>query len=444
MNIDIVRCYYKTILQTPNLHWIITYPENQLTEQRICDQRREIIRRADDNINGRGNWLTNTEINQIQHEIAQQLQAENQNQNQNNDNNINENVDENMPIQEENDTVNVNEHTNNNPEQYENEARNAELQTIKDTLLNHLAESVLTPFESRHDLRKPGKKIEKQLEKALGKVNEIIEDVTQLTEISDVTQLNHLVYASAITAIEIAELNKECIIRKTPKNKNKNSDWEFRMTRRINELRGDISKVSQMNTPNKSSKMKRNSNAMKNKYKINKEDDRVPTLEKLKQRLYALNNRLSRYQKRQKQFRQNNDFINKPSKLYDEMRGNKITVNEPPTKEQVETFWKPMYETKKQFNKNAPWLRDYQSSVENIIPASYTNITPMEITNSSSKFSNWKSPGIDKLQNFWWNKLTNIHSLTSTILDDILHHPNICPEWLTTGRTTLVPKKVET
>jgi len=52
MNIDIVRCYYKTILQTPNLpygkefyrNWIITYPENQLSkgfvtkEERLSDE----------------------------------------------------------------------------------------------------------------------------------------------------------------------------------------------------------------------------------------------------------------------------------------------------------------------------------------------------------------------------------------------------------------------
>jgi len=450
MNTDIIRCYFKTILQTPNQpyrkefyrNWIILYPENQLTEQRICDQKREITRRANGNINVRGNWLTNFEINQIQTEITQQLRPENEDRNINGEGNA-EPV-EDLPIQVENDAINAEELAHNNPRQRGDEEQNAELQRVKDTLLNQLAESVLTPFENRHDLRKPGRKIEKQLEKALGMVNEVVEDVTQLTEISDVTQLNHLVYASAITAIKISNLDKECIIRKAPKNKNNNNDWEFRMTRKINELRADISKLSQMNTPNKSSKMKQNSNAMKNKYKINKEDDRVLALEKSKQRLYALNNRLSRYKKRQKQFRQNNEFFNKPNKLYDDMRGNKITVTNPPTKEQVETFWRPMYETKKQFNKNASWLKEYRTSTENIIPANYTSITPAEMSKSSSKFSNWKSPGIDKLQNYWWTKLTNIHTLTAKIFDDILKHPDTCPEWLTTGRTTLVPKKVDT
>ena len=93
------------------------------------------------------------------------------------------------------------------------------------------------------------------------------------------------------------------------------------MNRRINELRADISKISQMKDPRLSPKMKGNTNSMKTKYQIVDEQTRSTSLETLKQRLYAFNNRLSRYRRRQKQYQQNNDFINKQSKLFDELRG---------------------------------------------------------------------------------------------------------------------------
>ena len=181
---------------------------------------------------------------------------------------------------------------------------------------------------------------------------------------------------------------------------------------------------------------------MRNKYKIN-DEERLTTHETLKQRLHALNNRLVRNQKRQTQFRQNRDFANKPSKLYDELRGNRINVKEPPTKESVEQFWKPLYQNRKTYNHQAEWRQQYSESLD-IEEATYSSITSNEISKSTSNFSNWKSPGIDKLQNFWWNRLTNLHPKIAQIFDSILIDPTKSPEWLTTGRTTLIPKKEPT
>ena len=159
-------------------------------------------------------------------------------------------------------------------------------------------------------MREPGKKTIKKLEESLEKVNNVIEATPLLTEKIDVTSLNQLTYAAAITAIKTALVENECIIKKRNINRRK-GDWTFIMNRRINELRADISKIPQMSDPRPSPKMKRNTNSMKTKYQIVDEQTRSTSLETLKQRLYALNNRLSRYQRRQKQYQQNNDFMNK-------------------------------------------------------------------------------------------------------------------------------------
>ena len=73
MNETIISCFYNTTLRIPNQsyrkefqrRWKEIYPEDSSTEQRICDQRSQITKRAESNNIGRGNWLTTLEINQI-------------------------------------------------------------------------------------------------------------------------------------------------------------------------------------------------------------------------------------------------------------------------------------------------------------------------------------------------------------------------------------------
>ena len=293
--------------------------------------------------------------------------------------------------------------------------------------MNEYAKSILTTFGEMKFIKRPGRKDERELEKSVEKVNKTLEAMPLLTEISDVTCLNNLVYASAITAIKIADLEKQCL--PVNKRQQKKEEWHVSFKRRIDNIRTEINKIMQITNVNQSAKMKRNSNSLKNKYKIDSEEKRQTTLEILRQKLKALNNRLSRYLKREKQFKQNKDFLDKPSKLFDELRGNRITIESPPEEEEVVKFWRPLFETKKLYNKHATWLPEYITTANNIIPASYTSITESEIEKETSKFANWKSPGIDKLQNFWWKKFSKIHKTTAMIIDNLMHHPETCPHW---------------
>ena len=127
---------------------------------------------------------------------------------------------------------------------------------------------------------------------------------------------------------------------------------------RIDNLRTEISKVMQISNTNQSAKMKKNANSMKIKYNIDAIEKRQTTLKTIRQRLKALNNRLSRYLKREKQFQQNKEFIEKPSRLFDQLRGNRIIINSPPEKDKTINFWRPLFETEKSYNKKATWLSE--------------------------------------------------------------------------------------
>ena len=110
---------------------------------------------------------------------------------------------------------------------------------------------------------------------------------------------------------------------------------------------------------------------------------------------------------------------------------------DPPTKEDIEKFWKPLYENKKEYNKDAAWLHEHKT-VNKITETTYSEITTNEIESATSEFSNWKSPGLDKLHNFWWNKL---HPKVAVAFDKLIVQPENCPDWLTTGQMTLIAKK---
>ena len=66
----------------------------------------------------------------------------------------------------------------------------------------------------------------------------------------------------------------------------------------------------------------------------------------------------------------------------------------------IEKFWKPLYENKKEYNNDATRMQKYKISINNIKEATYSEITTNEIKSATSKSSNWKSPGLDKLYNF--------------------------------------------
>ena len=149
-------------------------------------------------------------------------------------------------------------------------------------------------------------------------------------------------------AIELTGLEKQCIITERKKRNNKENDWKYKMKVRIDLIRSEISQIEQMKLENLSAKIRRNSAKVRRKYKICDEEKRKSELEKMK-RLAATSTRSKRFEEREKQFRQNYDFMNDRKKLYNELRGAKIEIkeNEIPSKETIQSFWKPIYETKK-------------------------------------------------------------------------------------------------
>ena len=151
LNIDIIRCYFNTILRIPNqsyrrdvnIRWTILHPENTPTEQRICDEQRVIIKKANTQEKIRGAWITRYEIHQLRNDVSREIENE-KNPQQNELNNAD------VAIEGENADLphNIIAPEENTIEQ-PNDINDNELLTIKKTLVNAYAESIVTLFDKR-------------------------------------------------------------------------------------------------------------------------------------------------------------------------------------------------------------------------------------------------------------------------------------------------------
>ena len=118
-----------------------------------------------------------------------------------------------------------------------NDINENKLLKIKETLVNAYAKSIVTPFDKRFNLRKPGRETIKKLDISLEKVSHVIEATPLLTEKIDVRSLNQLAYPEAI---KTACVENECIIKRRNINRRK-GDWTFNTNWQINDLYADIS-----------------------------------------------------------------------------------------------------------------------------------------------------------------------------------------------------------
>ena len=58
------------------------------------------------------------------------------------------------------------------------------------------------------------------------------------------------------------------------------------------------------------------------------------------------------------------------------------------------------------------------------------NIAVLELKAALTKSQKWKSPGIDKVPNFWLNALSSSNVTFAGLLNEIMQNPQKTPEWM--------------
>ena len=111
-----------------------------------------------------------------------------------------------------------------------------------------------------------------------------------------------------------------------------------------------------------------------------------------------------------------------------------------PEMDKFATFWAGTWEDDT-MTQNRKWM---ETMAENI-RAKITKVEEMTINEEKlyetiKKRKNWSAPGIDAIQNFWWKKLKGTWKSLVKSYNKWIDQPDSIPDWITQGRTVLLPK----
>ena len=265
----------------------------------------------------------------------------------------------------------------------EREELDAETKEMKEEILRQIIQMKNIDIEDRQKLCKirSDKKARKLIDKAKKAAKEVMNECEET-----LVTTNEVIYAGAYLITE--KLNVK------PKNynnrrKHKQPLWKIKIEREINEIRGEVAILNELlrGVKVKSRKL----NKMKKKYAMKNREDLPPLMETLKQKIQLKAQRIRRYEKRTKLNRQNNTFKSGKKKFYRELGSKQINVEKPPTRDEIEIFWKKIWGTHKEFNewlKNTEWLKNEEARCNGLEKQEWNETTTAELKDALRKTQN--------------------------------------------------------
>jgi hypothetical protein len=115
--------------------------------------------------------------------------------------------------------------------------------------------------------------------------------------------------------------------------------------------------------------------------------------------------------KRQTQYYQNKLFRTDCKKFYSCLRQTCPNVKNAPDKEQVENFWKEIYEKKVQHNEAACWIKKTSTNKTGM---EWNPVYEKDVAEALTATLNWKAPGRDQIPNFWFKQFTATYKHSPT------------------------------
>ena len=95
-------------------------------------------------------------------------------------------------------------------------------------------------------------------------------------------------------------------------------------------------------------------------------------------------------------------------------------------------------------NDDAQWIKEQEEELQQINQMGWKDLTVEELRVNMTRAANWKSPGPDRLPNFWIKQFKSLHKPMAEAYSEIVKDPKQTPDWLVEGATNLLTKKEET
>ena len=129
--------------------------------------------------------------------------------------------------------------------------------------------------------------------------------------------------------------------------------WQQRLQKQIDQLRGDISIITEYTKGNTTNKIRRKLKTILKKHKITVEEQLIACKEDLKQALQTKAQRLGRYTKRSEQYKQNKMFREDSKRFYRELGKKTIQIEKPADIGEVKKFWQKVLDQEVKNNEDA-------------------------------------------------------------------------------------------
>ena len=142
------------------------------------------------------------------------------------------------------------------------------------------------------------------------------------------------------------------------------SAWQQRLQKQIDQLRGDISIITEYTKGSITKKIRRKLKTILKKHKITADEQLIACKEDLKQALQAKAQRLRRYTKRIEQYKQNKIFREDSKGFYRELGKKTIQIDKPPDIGEVKKFWQNILEQEIKHNEHAQWIKDQEEELQ--------------------------------------------------------------------------------
>lgn len=452
INMFIMRTYYSvtkletdftTYRQQMHQKFIEKYKNTEITEQRISDQKRFIIRNK---------RLSDEELKIIRDEVAKEIERE--------ELQISRGITRN--------TQYLNRaHTNIRRQNRSNRDNdlisstiintNVDLQVVQDKQpINEInTEALIASFEanlSKYNGTDPTSrpalpkiKTSRYLTYLIRIFNKDILPI-RLNSIETITDTHTLIYCTALTIAEHLNIK---IYNRSNSNSYKKPAWQIRLEKDIEDLRKDIGRLTQYKSGNNSKKLCKKVKEILNKTKqhSSREQSNIKIneyLDTLKQKLAVKSHRLARYKKAKDRKDNNRLFTTSEKQFYRKMKNTNNYVIKPPSTESLKEFWSKVWTYNAEHNREAEWIHSEIARSQFVQDMEFDDIDDKELQCIINKTHNWKAAGIDGIHNYWLKKLVVVHNKLAKQITDIIKGVSSLPEFLSKGRTFLLPKNNNT
>ena len=314
-----------------------------------------------------------------------------------------------------------------------------EQQDLEEELANKIEEVSWKNLNDRVKLIKL--KENKKLKALIKRVNTGLTKIVPKT--STLTQLNQASYGAAWY---VQSRMAPGFAEKTSSNnkkRNQTPKWKYDKTTKINKLRAEVSQIkTYMQLQEHPRKLQRKIEKIKKEYKVG-EQQLNGLIAEHQAKIKALAAQIKNTETKINEKRINKQFAENPRLVYRNLACNTIEVKEPPRLEDIEGYWRPLYEDPTQ-HQEPRWIDTIKEKNRNKPIMPELTITEDKLRRKINEYHNFKAPGTDKIPNFWLKKLTALHPHYLLAFTRIIKREEETPEWLTTGMTTLIPKSEET